>query len=157
MPFGPILMITGYVVSVMNEEGRFQDRQLMQADDEGMVERFITLEGIKEPRMLSWAEERALRADLHDWGSGRRFLSTRLHDEDVTGWPGRIPGHYEFLPLKMTNEEWNAQYQQKPVTVRWCGCADKRVASCVKSHRVGGERYFECYTCHLPIFGEERY
>lgn len=36
------------------------------ADDDGMLEHFVKLEGIKEPRMLSWAAERALRRDLVD-------------------------------------------------------------------------------------------
>jgi hypothetical protein len=57
------------------EEYRFEQLERMRADDDGMAQPYIKLEGIKEPRMLSWAEERALRNYVEDFGQGRRYVS----------------------------------------------------------------------------------
>lgn len=57
----------------------------MQADDDGMAQPYISLKGIKEARTLSWAEERALRRDLEDWGAARLYLPTRIHVADEAG------------------------------------------------------------------------
>lgn len=158
MPLFP-LILTCFAFD--NHEIRLEQRQLMQADDEGMVERFITLEGIKEPRMLSWAEERALRRDLVDKarsvlnGQWQRYRQDLVDFEDF--WRIATPEDHKYLLRKMTTDEWEAQYQQTRQPQEWCKCGNKRVASCTKPHRIGGESYFGCYTCRLPIFGEERY
>lgn len=161
MPFGYALYAYPYLLA----EQQFEERQLMQADDDGMLERFIVLEGIKTPRMLSWAEERALRRDLVDGAHAvlNGLWRTRYRSDPVAFtedfWPiyDDIAEHHKYLMHNMTSEEWRAQYLQTPKSQEWCRCGDQRMASCSKPHRIGGERYFGCHTCGLPIYGEERY
>lgn len=136
MPFGAagpwIFSLPGIVGS--DEEIRLAERQLMRADEEGMVERFITLEGIKEPRMLSWAELRALRADRVVWS----------HSDRLADWEGSAAA-------------FKREYQQNWEPPKICRCGAKRVASVSKMARLRGQPCFHCFTCELPIYGEERY
>lgn len=134
MPFGYAF----YAYPFLLAEQQFEERQLMQADDDGMVERFVALQGVKQPRMLSWAELRALRHDRAAWAE---FI-----------WP-----QYARLQDKMDSEEWRRQYVCNWEPPEWCKCGPARVASCNKPHRIGGQCFFGCYTCGLPILGEERY
>jgi hypothetical protein len=60
MPFPLVLTF----LCVQLAEQRQDELAIERAAGEGMVERFASLQGINEPRVLSWAEERALREDL---------------------------------------------------------------------------------------------
>lgn len=74
-------------LAVVQAEYAFEERQRMQADDDGMASPFIKLdEGINEPRMLSWAELRALEEDL------------RLSIDPVWSRPGRRLYRYSQAP-----------------------------------------------------------
>jgi hypothetical protein len=48
----------------VTQEYRLEELERMRADDDGMAQPYIRLEGVQLPRALSWAEERALRDDL---------------------------------------------------------------------------------------------
>lgn len=53
---------------IVTEMGEWRQDELAEerAAGEGMFERHIDLVGVHIPRMLSWAELRALRNDLHE-------------------------------------------------------------------------------------------
>lgn len=62
MPFP--LALTYIVVEMA--EWRQDELAQERAAGEGMFERHVDLEGVRIPRMLSWAELRALRHDLRE-------------------------------------------------------------------------------------------
>lgn len=62
MPFPLALM---FIVEHMAEY-RQDELAMERAAGEGMIERHVELEGVRIPRMLSWAELRALRQDLRE-------------------------------------------------------------------------------------------
>lgn len=62
MPFAAAL---AYIVTEMSE-WRLDELAEERAAGEGMFERQVELVGVSIPRMLSWAELRALRNDLHE-------------------------------------------------------------------------------------------
>lgn len=62
MPFAAVL---AYIVTEMGE-WRQDEIAEERAAGEGMFERQVELVGVSIPRMLSWAELRALRQDLRE-------------------------------------------------------------------------------------------
>lgn len=61
MPWGyPV----GLGAMLLLDEWMQEERALQRADDDGMIERYVRLDGIQTPRMLSHAEVHALRHDL---------------------------------------------------------------------------------------------
>lgn len=85
--FGAVALGGYYICRACDDERIFDDLSLMRADDDGMAQPFIRLEGIKVPRALSWAEERALRKDLADWAGGAFVIRTSRHDEGICSTP----------------------------------------------------------------------
>lgn len=139
MPGFAAYVVAAHIASDM----QFEARQLMQADDDGMVERFIPLEGVKEPVGLSWAQMRALRNDTV------KFIETL--------WPGWMQDWQKDLVSRMDSEEWRRQYVSDWEPPAMCKCGPRRLASVSRPHRIYGKRYFGYHTCGLPINGEERY
>lgn len=62
MPFSAAVRL----IPVLLEDLRQDELAEERAAGEGMFERHVELEGIWIPRMLSWAEVRALRQDLRE-------------------------------------------------------------------------------------------
>jgi hypothetical protein len=62
MPYGAIIpRVADWLTDIRQDELAEQ-----RAAGEGMFERYVTLEGVRIPRMLSWAELRALHQDLRE-------------------------------------------------------------------------------------------
>lgn len=62
MPFGWTIYAAGVLVADIRQDELAEER----AAGEGMIERHVELQGVWIPRMLSWAEVRALRQDLRE-------------------------------------------------------------------------------------------
>lgn len=62
MPFGFVIYAIAPIIADWQQDKLDEER----AAGEGMFERHVELEGIWIPRMLSWAEVRALRQDLRE-------------------------------------------------------------------------------------------
>lgn len=161
MPGFAAYVVAAHIASDM----QFEARQLMQADDDGMVERFIPLEGIKVPRMLSWAEERALRRDLVD--GARAVLNGQWHRyrRDFVAFAEAVWQQPLQDWQKDVLRNWGArdpdffkrQYLGSWELPEFCRCGLYRLASVSKPHRIYGKAYFGCHNCGLPIYGGERY
>lgn len=72
MPYGAMVLSVYYYVL---PEMRLQQLEQQRMDDDGMIERFVSLEGLDAPRMLSWAELRALRNDLQEVSAANRWIA----------------------------------------------------------------------------------
>lgn len=128
MPVGAAIAYWGIHLG----EQRYEERQLMQADDDGMLERFIALEGVKQPRMLSWAELRALR---HDRAAFAEFA-----------WPqyAALKEWQKDLLNKVDTDTWKKQYMMDWPTPHECKCPagpDRKLRS------TSSERWFRCSVC----------